>query len=50
MAAHYEDLRALLNAWRYLHRWVAALMILLIVLHLVFAFSYGSAPRLGGIR
>jgi thioredoxin reductase/Pyruvate/2-oxoacid:ferredoxin oxidoreductase delta subunit len=50
MAAHYEDLRALLNAWRYLHRWVAALMILLIVLHLVFAFSYGSTPRLGGIR
>jgi choline dehydrogenase-like flavoprotein len=48
MAAHYEDLRALMNTWRYLHRWVAALMILLVLLHVVFAFSYGSTRWSGG--
>jgi len=38
--AHYEDLRALLGSWRYLHRWVATLMVLLTVLHIVFALFY----------
>jgi len=47
MAAHYEDLRAVLGTWRYLHRWVAALMILLIVLHVVFALAYGSSSHPG---
>jgi hypothetical protein len=41
-AAHYEDLRALLSSWRYLHRWIAALMALLVALHVVYALSYGS--------
>ncbi|MEM7200614.1 MAG: NAD(P)-binding domain-containing protein [Planctomycetota bacterium] len=41
MAAHYEDLRALLGTWRYLHRWVAALMVVLVVLHVIYALSYG---------
>ncbi len=48
MAAHYEDLRALLNAWRYLHRWGAALVIALIVLHVAFALGYGGVGR-GGL-
>lgn len=47
MAAHYEDLRALLNSWRYLHRWVAALMIVLLVVHVVYALTY-STQLLGG--
>jgi len=38
--AHHEDLRALLGSWRYLHRWVAALMVLLTTLHIVFALFY----------
>jgi thioredoxin reductase/Pyruvate/2-oxoacid:ferredoxin oxidoreductase delta subunit/cytochrome b561 len=42
MAAHYEDLRALLNSWRYVHRWVAALMVVLLVVHIVYALTYGS--------
>jgi hypothetical protein len=42
MAAQYEDLRALLNAWRYVHRWVALLLVVLVVLHVVFALWYGS--------
>ena len=40
MAAHYEDLRGILSGWRYLHRWVAVLMVLLIVLHVVYALAY----------
>jgi hypothetical protein len=42
MAAHYEDLRALLSSWRYLHRWVAVLMVLLVLVHVVYALSYGA--------
>ena len=42
MVAHFEDLRAVLNTWRYLHRWVAALMVLLVVVHVVYALSYGG--------
>ena len=40
--AHFEDLRALLAGWRYLHRWVAALMVLLIVVHVIYALAYGA--------
>ncbi|MEM7515588.1 MAG: hypothetical protein AAF368_01505, partial [Planctomycetota bacterium] len=42
MAAHYEDLRALMSTWRWLHRWAAALMILLVILHVIYALQYGS--------
>jgi thioredoxin reductase len=45
MAAHYEDLRALLASWRYFHRWVALAMVLLVVLHVWTAWRYGG---LGG--
>lgn len=48
MAAHYEDLRAVLSAWRYLHRWGAALVIALILLHVAFALGYGGVGRTGG--
>ncbi len=41
MATHFEDLRALMGTWRYLHRWVAALMVLLVIAHVVFALYYG---------
>lgn len=42
MVAHYEDLRALLASWRYVHRWVAVLLVALVVLHVVSALTYGS--------
>jgi hypothetical protein len=48
MAAHYEDLRALLNSWRYVHRWVAALMVALVIIHVYCAFHYGSVLSGGG--
>lgn len=41
MAAHYEDLRALMASWRYFHRWVALGMVLLVVLHVIAALRYG---------
>ncbi|MEE8104280.1 MAG: NAD(P)-binding domain-containing protein [Planctomycetota bacterium] len=47
MAAHYEDLRALLSSWRYLHRWVAALMLLLLAVHIFSALFYGAAEWAG---
>jgi thioredoxin reductase/Pyruvate/2-oxoacid:ferredoxin oxidoreductase delta subunit len=40
--AHYEDLRAVLGAWRYLHRWVAVLMVVLVLVHVVYALAYGA--------
>jgi hypothetical protein len=40
MAAHYEDLRALMATWRWLHRWVALGMVLLVVVHVVTALRY----------
>ena len=49
MAAHYEDLRAVAGTWRYLHRWVAVLMVLLVILHIVYAFSYSAFFGGGGL-
>jgi hypothetical protein len=48
MAAHYEDLRALLGTWRWLHRWMAALLVLLVVLHVGYALFYGAFFTGGG--
>ncbi len=42
VTSHYEDLRALLNTWRYLHRWGALLLVLLVAVHVAYALSYGS--------
>ncbi|MBI5435210.1 MAG: NAD(P)-binding domain-containing protein [Planctomycetes bacterium] len=47
-AAHYEDLRALIESWRWLHRWVAALLVVLVALHVVYALSYGAFLHEGG--
>jgi thioredoxin reductase/Pyruvate/2-oxoacid:ferredoxin oxidoreductase delta subunit len=41
-AARYEDLRGLLSSWRYLHRWLALLMVLLATLHVVTAVRYAD--------
>ena len=42
LAAHFEDLRALLSSWRYLHRWIALLMALLLFAHVIEAIRYGG--------
>ena len=39
---HLEDLRGVLGSWRFFHRWVALLMFLLAVMHIVTAVRYGG--------
>ncbi|MEM6674907.1 MAG: NAD(P)-binding domain-containing protein [Planctomycetota bacterium] len=41
-AAHLEDIRALLGSWRYIHRWVAALMVILMLFHIGQMLFYGQ--------
>ena len=41
-ASHYEDLRAILVTWRWVHRWTALLVVLLVVTHVVSSLRYGS--------
>ena len=43
MAAHFEDLRAVLSTWRWLHRYAALLMVVLVVVHVVHALVFGTA-------
>lgn len=39
---HFEEVRGLLSAWRWLHRWLALLLLLLTVVHVVTAIRYGG--------
>ncbi len=48
MAAHFEDLRALLSVWRYVHRWATALMLLLLVGHVFYSLIYATHGYGGG--
>lgn len=49
VVAHFEDVRALVAGWRYVHRWVALALVLLLVIHIVVALSYGTARTAGGL-
>ncbi len=49
-AAHFGDLRALLASWRFLHRWVALFLVLLIGIHVYSAVRYGDVLSFGGGR
>ncbi len=42
MAAHFEDVRGLLQSWRWLHRWIALLMVVLVAIHVWSALAYGD--------
>lgn len=42
IATHYEEVRAVLASWRYFHRWLGLLMVLLAVLHIVMAVRYAE--------
>ncbi|MCA9281568.1 MAG: NAD(P)-binding domain-containing protein [Phycisphaerales bacterium] len=42
MVTHYEELRALLSSWRYFHRWLALLMVLLTIAHVATALRYAD--------
>ncbi len=39
-ATWHEELRAVMASWRYLHRWVAVILILVLVVHIVTALRY----------
>jgi len=41
MAANFEDLRSLIASWRYMHRWVALFLVLVLALHVIVALRYG---------
>jgi thioredoxin reductase/Pyruvate/2-oxoacid:ferredoxin oxidoreductase delta subunit len=41
-AAHYEEVRGVLSSWRWLHRWVALALVLLVIAHVVSALAYGD--------
>ena len=41
-AANFEDLRAVLGSWRYFHRWVALLLVLLVAIHVWTALRFGG--------
>lgn len=47
-AAHLEELRALLGTWRWLHRWMAALLVLLLLMHVANALLFGAHYFGGG--
>ncbi len=40
--AHYEELRAILGSWRFIHRWLALLMLLFVIAHLVVAVRFAK--------
>ena len=42
MAARYEEARSLLASWRYLHRWIALLMVLLLAVHVITALRFAG--------
>jgi dihydropyrimidine dehydrogenase (NAD+) subunit PreT len=48
---HYEEIRAVLSTWRYIHRWLALLMVVFSVIHIVTAVRYGRLvwPDFAGI-
>ena len=50
MLAHFEDLRGILSTWRYFHRWMAVLMVALVVVHIVYALTYGELFDAVGAR
>jgi dihydropyrimidine dehydrogenase (NAD+) subunit PreT len=41
-ASHLDDLRGLLSGWRYFHRWLALLVVLLVVVHIWSALRYAQ--------
>lgn len=40
--AHYEEVRAVLSTWRFIHGWLALLMVLFVVTHIITAVRYAK--------
>lgn len=46
--ARYTELRALMGSWRFLHRWLAIVMLVLALFHIALAVRFGDLWILGG--
>lgn len=42
LVTHYEEVRAILSSWRYFHRWLALLLVLLTAVHIATAMRFGE--------
>ena len=42
LVAHYEEISAVLSSWRYCHRWLGLLLVLLAAVHIATAARYAS--------
>ncbi len=42
LVTHYEEIRAVLSSWRYFHRWLGLLLVLLGIAHILTAVRYAS--------
>jgi hypothetical protein len=40
--AHFDEVRGLLSTWRWLHRWLALLLLLVTVVHVAMAVRFGG--------
>jgi hypothetical protein len=46
----YHELRNLISSWRFFHRWLAILMLCVVVCHIVVAIRFGNLALWGGTR
>ncbi len=44
LVQHYEEIRSVLSSWRYIHRWLALMMVSLAVVHIITALRYATLP------
>ncbi|MHC5028398.1 MAG: NAD(P)-binding domain-containing protein [Planctomycetota bacterium] len=44
VTTHYEEIRGVLSTWRFLHRWLALLMVLLAAIHIASAVRFADLP------
>lgn len=40
--AHYEEVRGILSSWRWMHRWLAVVLAVLVTVHVVTALMFGG--------
>jgi hypothetical protein len=44
----YHELRSLISSWRFFHRWLAVLMLCVVICHIVVAIRFGGLSIMGG--
>jgi hypothetical protein len=46
----YHELRGLISSWRFFHRWLAVLMLCVVICHIVVGIRFGGFSIWGGAR